>query len=727
MHLRSFKLQFIFLTGFVILGCKASSNAKVKTLATSSSLKTGFFKPKTKSEYSLSGKGKPMGVAEFVRAARVAANSSKLQLVVSDQVAYATTVNGDGEQLLVLLSDADIPLPVVSLKNGKLYSWFQHIIAGSDRVALSDLFVKVPYGGSAKNFTPEQMYVRRNAYNDAGILEALVVPWAQHVQSQQGEVVTFRMGNTMLDARTGKPVMEFEQVPGKPAWILLGGYKDKDVQAGSVFWKGENSEFYSLTGDSQSAVKWRLQDEDSMDRSGSVPLSSLKVPVQVREALARGQSLKDQSATLKSFDSYLGDAKVFQLDRNSMSLVSSSALNAAAVGSGGNGFSLAADSEEKFTDADYSATPALALGGWFPSNKPVTQFDSNDASGLKGASYTDETGQKHGGVILSSRNVWVPGGFAKSGNYEQRYYIANRTNNTVSEVRADGRSVRSGMPYDEFEGRVRSDVNIRNMQVQGGTMDSIQRQSNNYAQRSQAQLKRGESLLRGDTSWGALGNALEKAAVSQVTTQGGYEQSPLTSAGINSLGETYKSWRAGKDFQDGYQDVSSGLLVDTAKDYSKDFAKSYVGNQVWRYGKTATEATYAGKVSSAGVGAAFDAGDKFWERSKQGDFNPKDPDYYFNSRTSSAAVGGEFVKGAAGFITGQQAGGGRLGAAATSLTKSTLGTLFDGTESLSRTSYAQTLEKERSNLLESGSQVFRNADAGQEGVTNLRKIRSLDE
>jgi hypothetical protein len=200
----------------------------------------------------------------------------------------------------------------------------------------------------------------------------------------------------------------------------------------------------------------------------------------------------------------------------------------------------------------------------------------------------------------------------------------------------------------------------------------------------------------------------------------------LTSAGINSLGETYKSWRDGKDFQDGYQDVSSGLLVDTAKDYSKDFAKSYVGNQVWRYGKTATEATNAGKASSAGVGAAFDAGNKFWERSKQGDFNPKDPDYYFNSRTSSAAVGGELVKGAAGFITSEQAGGGRLGAAATSLTKSTTGILIDGTEALSRASYAQTLEQQRGDLLETATQVFRNADAAQESMTNLGKLRALD-
>jgi hypothetical protein len=227
---------------------------------------------------------------------------------------------------------------------------------------------------------------------------------------------------------------------------------------------------------------------------------------------------------------------------------------------------------------------------------------------------------------------------------------------------------------------------------------------------------------------GAFGNALEKAAVSQVTTQGGYEQSPLTSAGIGALGETYKAWRAGKDVQDGYQDVSSGLLVDTAKDYSKDFAKTYVGNQVWRYGKTATEATYAGKASSAGVGAAFDAGKKYWERSKQGDFNPKDPDYYFNSRTSSAAVGGELVKGAAGFITGQQAGGGRRGAAVTALTKSTTGILFDGTEALSRDIYArEVLEKHREDGVESALQVFRNADAGEKSLQNLRKIRSLDE
>ena len=49
-------------------------------------------------------------------------------------------------------------------------------------------------------------------------------------------------------------------------------------------------------------------------------------------------------------------------------------------------------------------------------------------------------------------------------------------------------------------------------------------------------------------------------------------------------------------------------------------------------------------------------------------------------------------------------------------TSQAVGTLFDSTESLSRASYANTLEKERGNILEGPLQQGRDVQAGAEAV-----------
>jgi hypothetical protein len=715
------------LTGAITASCKPK-NAKMKDAATRDSFKTGLFMPRTKSQFALAGKQSPISVTNFLAEARRLSGDQSMRVLFDEKITYATTVNGKGEQLLLVISKEALPLPVASIEAGKLYSWHQSVVVDRQRqeIGVNELFVKAPHGKSPASPAIEQMYVRRHAQNDMGQREAVLVPWLSHVRSETSEVLTFQVGNSVLEAKYGHALLEFRQPSSKPIWFVIGRYQDKDVRGGTVFWRTSESEYFSLTKGSSTVTKWRKQDDDSIDRVGIVALSGVQVPTVAQSFLDKLPSEADKNHPLNipvsGFDSWSGDQTVFQLDRNSMTIVDDAATTK--LGLDGS------VADEVLTEEDYRypKSGALGLGIFWDSNKPVETWAKTGQGNMQSAAYTDQNGDRRAGTVLSSRNVFVPGGYFSSGSYEQRYFIHNATNNTVSEVAADGRVVRYDMPVNEFVNRQQTNINIDRMQREGGSDGRAIAQSNQLAGRTSRQLQISESYMAGGSVGEMAKGVATNLAIGQVREQVDGVLKDDAKALARVLGDQAQNAVLGKTH--GYQDVGTTFLRSadkTAVDQLAKVASDSVAVGVWKDSDlSATASKRVGAYAGGGVKAAGDMYFKYQDLKAQGIFDPTDPDASFNASVGGARVAGAGVSNVAGFIAAGDPLEKSPGTAAVGrLVKDSTGIMFDEAAALSHGIQANTIERERTQVLENVGQRMRDANAAGTALNSLETLERV--
>lgn len=708
------------------IGCNPNQST-LDDAATIKSYKTGFYIPRTKSEYQLVGKREPIAVTAFISRARKLTGDDGLSILADPKITYATTVNGKGEQLLLMVSKEAAPLPIASIESNTLYAWHQQINLNmtNNEIGVTELFVKAPYGKKPIPYTVEQMFVRRLAQNDLGSRESVLVPWLSHVRSETDNIVTFQVGNSILDGRVGSALLEFRQIGSKPIWHVVGRYRDPDVEGGTVFWRPSETEYLSLTRGSKTVTRWRKQDADSVDRVGNMPANSVMIPTVAQEYIDRlPASIDDKNhprnLPISGFDSWSGDVSVFQLDRNSLTIVAPSmpklALRLESAGQ-----------DEVLMEEDYNPSMQLALGVFWESNKPVVTHSKGDGTDLPGASWTDQNGIKQSGTVLSSRNAYQPGGYFSSGSYEMRYFVHQATSNTVSEVAADGRVIRSGMPVSEFQSRQRTNINIDRMQRDGGVDSRTIQQSNGFSARAQKQMEISQSYLSGDSISELAGSVATDLAIGQVSEQIRYGRTE-DGKGIERL-----ITKEVKDFSDGkihgWQDAGTTFIRGmgmVAVDIGAKRTGDATAQGVWR--NTNLSTTASKKIGGAVSETITGMGDMFFkydELRRNGVFDPTSPDAAFNASVGSARVVGSGVQRLTGVVfTDQLVDKTRGGAAVKKLLADSTGAVFDGTAALSHAIHANTIEKERSQLLENSTQRIRDATAATQSLDALEILHN---
>ena len=137
----------------------------------------------------------------------------------------------------------------------------------------------------------------------------------------------------------------------------------------------------------------------------------------------------------------------------------------------------------------------------------------------------------------------------------------------------------------------------------------------------------------------------------------------------------------------------------------------------------AGRATGSVGVSQLGVGTATTL-DAYNTRAREGDFDPsKNPDYFYDSRVSGAAVAGRTVSGTASYLLVKDMPQGSMRSATAATARAVLNDgLQNTTEALSRASYSETLAKQRGEILEDNAQVNRDSEAARSALDTLDRI-----
>jgi hypothetical protein len=713
--------MFFFAILVSLSSCKPAQSSRLKDAATTTSFKTGAFIPRTPSEFEMSDSVQPIGTKDFVDRARRLSRQPDLKLSTVDGLFYAVVTNGSGEQLLVTASSEDIPTPQISISGDMVYAWHQLLLGSNSSVAATDLFVRWPYGKALGKYKPEDMFVRREAWTAQGSKEPIIVPWLGHVKSETSDSIVFQAGNTILDARTGQPIMEFRRLENKPIWYVRGNYFDKDVGENTVFWRLEDGSYRSYTQNSPTVTVWKKQDDDSIDRVTTKPKSDEKIPtlaLQFLEAAGSSAQNPEVKDPLKSFDAIKGDKRIFQLLRNKLYRDFDSTRQDSGSSSG---FALAETGPTEPKDEELNASDfqnsegAFNLGGFFSRQTPVrvNSVPGIDRSGssttYNQARWEDSKGQPQAGIVLSERNVFQPAGWVT-----KEKYVTHRTvkspDGMIRDVDQYG-NVQKTMSISNYKNMSGNEINIDRMQIAGGVDSSAMRKANNLSNVSNYQMQRQASLVKGESFNEMSGRLLVNGAIGQVSAQvtHGLDASTpgaaLTSIGTTVVGGMAKDAIAGKSGENirwgsGERFLTSGYKA--------------AGNALLKRDNAAPAA-------SPILGAAVDTAAEAFKR--RADFNPKQsPDYAFDSNTSYAALLMPAVAtGTAEFVT-YGAPKSRAVTAAKTAVKDGISTLGNETEAISRSWRANTLEWERGNILEGPLQRRRDATAAQEGLNTLNRL-----
>lgn len=687
--------------------CKPKADSTLSDAATTSSFKTGFFLPKGTKEYSLrQSTHKPWEVSEFMSRFRtLTATGANVKLwKPTDGTDYGVAVTGAGEQVLVTYSHATESTPVLSITpDNKVWDWGPYVLKEGATIAITELFVRRPYAAKQQgeiDLTVSNMFVRRQALNVDGDFEPVMVPWLAHVSSESGKAIVFRMGNTILDARSGKPVLEFRRLSEGPAWAVLGTYQDDDVKAGTVFWKGKGEEYFSTSAGKSVVVKWKKQDDDSIDRVGTVDASDVKMPADVEAYLESAGPKVAGKQILLGFDWLDGDSSVIQLERISKTF-------GKVAGGSALGLTAVAGEKDEFSEDDYA--PRLGLRTWSQwwagesETKPVQKIQTGQ--GYSGVVFTDQTGQQHGGAMLAERN---------DPNGNRIYTVLNRTTNQVQQVSADGHTLGSPISLNDYKLRAQGNVDrmetMRNNGELAASDASAIRTAQSLDARATRQLEKSESLIPGSTVSEMAGGQLRRVGVAAVTQEAKDQIGKVTGNGRGSLdlgidkalvGEASRTLDRGAP---GSAKVvasdSEAMLVDVSKELAKGQFKS-------------------GAAQDAS-GIAIDTAVEAKKRAMSGDFSTDNPDFAFDSQVSGAAVAGTAVTGAMGSIVKQGIPEGTPGRAAAGKGMEQYARVAtNGTEALSRAWYAETLSQQASESLDQAIERRQVNGAYQQGLSTL--------
>ncbi len=280
--MKSYACSFVLATLVVIQACKPAAGSKLSDAATTSSVKSGIFTPKDVYLNKPSRNSAPMPVAELVKRMGV--------YVAQDGFKYLkSTVAPDGEQILIIdRKDGSHPVPTYSLAADGTYRWDSMIQFQGDKYRNSRFFIRYKKDTKPTSFGPEDMYVVRDAVSTTGVPETFIVPWLRHIRSEtDANLELFRIGNSILAADSGKPVMKYETVSTN-VWRLSGAYDDGEVSDGSIFWTADGKTFHSVNPKKKKATTWKVQDADSLDR---VATASLELSADVKSGEVDGKAI----------------------------------------------------------------------------------------------------------------------------------------------------------------------------------------------------------------------------------------------------------------------------------------------------------------------------------------------------------------------------------------------------------------------------------------------------
>lgn len=278
--------------------CKPQGNSKLSAVATSKSLKTGFFIPKIQSDLAY---GKPTRISDPM----VLMEKIGFQFSRAPGEYYRVATTADSENILVLLRPNRAPAPLVSLDaTGRKYFWSSMNVADENSGIRfeSNLFVKHPISEEpslkvAKDGNSSNIFFTRFPNTEEGGREPILVNWVDHILADNSTVL-FRVGNLVYLAGADHPILRYQEI-GNQVWVMDGKYKDRDVEKGTVFWTADGQKYFSMNPRSDQVVEWRKQDKDSMEVVGRKTSSSVKVPDIVTRTVAAnketGLSLTDDN------------------------------------------------------------------------------------------------------------------------------------------------------------------------------------------------------------------------------------------------------------------------------------------------------------------------------------------------------------------------------------------------------------------------------------------------
>lgn len=715
----------IMIIATLAVGCKPVSLSQTSDAATTSTFRTGFFAPRLREDFATKAPVVPLSPHAFLEKAKRLTRKPGLTLWKPADTEYAVTATSSGEQILLILSGDDIPAPVMSLAvDGRVYAWGPYVKAGGGKLIASDLFVRFPYRGDEphapndaadETLRVENMFVRRMAKNSDGFSEPVLVPWGAHVASERGNAVVYRIGNTVMDARSQRPALEFRRIGEGPAWAVVGPFKDGDVEGGTVFFKTSARDYLSITKGAKHAVVWRKQDADSMDRVTTRDLGDVRLPTEVANYL---DTLPDSSSPghpsrrkPEGFDWLTGDAGVIQLDRNDATFGRTTTRSRLSLSGSSDG----AEEKSSYDEQDYTPTFALdwynPMTWWGSSNKPLQKTGAVPGSKYGGAVYTDESGSQRAGVIIAERN---------DPNAQRIYTVLNRTTNQVQMVNADGTT--RGSPISQSDYVARANGTIDRMETMRSTGELAQAESRDVRSaqgldaRAQRQLVRSQALVAGDTVKDMAGGMLKDVAVSAATFEARSHITKITgNTGLNGamdqalVSEASRTLVGGAPTTlEGAVDHSQAFLFDTGRQYGKEMGKRLGGEGV-----------------GEAVGVAADTGRDAYRRWESGDFSTTNPDYEFDSQVSMAGVAGTAVSQTAGSIVKMAIPPGIPGRVAAGVAMGNhVGNVMNSAEAYSRASYADTLSTDAGAILDQRIEMRQTESAYRDGLDTLMTLEA---
>jgi hypothetical protein len=272
----------IVVCGPYLTSCKLDSSS-VKAIATAKSLKTGMFMPLANTDNLANGSAS--------RIKNPATLAAKLNVNLSSSDTYRTSTTSEGENVLLVERKGMMPIPVFSIgANGVKYQWSFLAYKGkaggviNGQVYIRHGISEVPSPFVSQDGRKSNIYIMRQIYGKDGTLEPLLVSWLNHIATSSGDAL-FRVGNVIFDSKTGSPIVGFRPV-GHQVWEMVGLYANGEINPGTVFWSKDLQEFYSLSPVLRKIVKWKKQDNDSMDRIGQVAAGSVTIPKIIEDTVS---------------------------------------------------------------------------------------------------------------------------------------------------------------------------------------------------------------------------------------------------------------------------------------------------------------------------------------------------------------------------------------------------------------------------------------------------------
>jgi hypothetical protein len=343
------KISSFVLIAVFLVSCKPGGpGSSLKAKASANSLKTGMFMPIVDTE--------SLAKAASSRIKSPEELASKLRVTLNSADTYRVSTAADGENILLVERKGMMPIPVFSLgSDGARYQWsFLAYKGNNGEVVNGHVYIRHELFGLPTPFVSadgrkSNIYVMRTIYGRDGTLEPLLVSWLNHIAVSPGDAL-YRVGNVIYAARTDTPIVGFNSI-GNQVWEMTGLFENEEINPGTIFWSRDLTEFYSLSPKIRKIVKWKKQDDDSMDRLGVVAKGSVNVPSMVEEAVVYrekiGLGAKGKMIPLSgTATTALGSGIIPLYPTDDMYL----ALNRApaAANAASNGFSLSADSDDDF-------------------------------------------------------------------------------------------------------------------------------------------------------------------------------------------------------------------------------------------------------------------------------------------------------------------------------------------------------------------------------------------